>query len=634
MTAQTVAYLKGTEFTLTGAAGRIGPGDLDDVCDSYLPWDVNPTGGTPMPYVYMGVLHGSAYYQSLGGVIGSGNTTLVQQNNATYLQATITYAITNNLLCWLLPGVYEIYNATGVVLPGTVAAYGTGVLGSMWDTEINQFYPIGPGAPIFTIGDTVSTTNETFGVTVSGLFLSYGVPQSGSFTATIATTVLTVTGTPTGAPIGVGQVISGAGVTAGTTITSLGTGTGGAGTYNLSVSQTVSGATTMTNANPKAQPLVMGTLIDSVVENIACGGYTYPAYDGVALITANTGNAGVFSNRFANIFVWGVLHDMLNLGAHSTGNHWDNVYLNNGGGSPQPMSGHYLDFSFADLSSVFTRLNCEWGSCNSVVNAVNYNVRGLVFNGPHFEGITLTGASPCVFLVAAGSMMVNGLSLESLTLLSGNLTSGNYALIQDYNAAGDGTHFAINGLIIILDTASTWTSALYAYIPNAMLNDDVSVITIENGEIHDNSGTAQNVGRFLFDSHLALNVVAVTVNRWGRYSFGTHGSRIEKLVLAVSATYTHYGQLEDATILVPATVTSFTITLGVTMGATGTQAVKPGNTVRIRRLGAQANTGTLSLSGATLGSVCNNGQPPDFFGVFGGVSSAYTFTWAAYTPVT
>lgn len=59
-----------------------------------------------------------------------------------------------------------------------------------------------------------------------------------SFTGVIAGTTLTassVTGT-----IAVGQTLQGAGVTGGTTITALGTGTGGAGTYTVSASQTVS----------------------------------------------------------------------------------------------------------------------------------------------------------------------------------------------------------------------------------------------------------------------------------------------------------------------------------------------------------------------------------------------------------
>jgi hypothetical protein len=53
-------------------------------------------------------------------------------------------------------------------------------------------------------------------------------------TGSIASTVLTVTAVSSGA-LAIGQVISGTGVTAGTYIVSLGTGTGGVGTYNLSV---------------------------------------------------------------------------------------------------------------------------------------------------------------------------------------------------------------------------------------------------------------------------------------------------------------------------------------------------------------------------------------------------------------
>jgi len=55
----------------------------------------------------------------------------------------------------------------------------------------------------------------------------------------ISTTTLTVTDVYSGKPQ-VGQQITGAGVTAGTTITALGTGTGGTGTYTVSASQTVS----------------------------------------------------------------------------------------------------------------------------------------------------------------------------------------------------------------------------------------------------------------------------------------------------------------------------------------------------------------------------------------------------------
>jgi hypothetical protein len=63
-----------------------------------------------------------------------------------------------------------------------------------------------------------------------------------SFTASIAGTTMTVTAVGSGT-IAVGQLITGTGVTAGTTITALGTGTGSTGTYTVSASQTTASTT-------------------------------------------------------------------------------------------------------------------------------------------------------------------------------------------------------------------------------------------------------------------------------------------------------------------------------------------------------------------------------------------------------
>jgi hypothetical protein len=72
-----------------------------------------------------------------------------------------------------------------------------------------------------------------------------------SFTGTISTTTLTVSAVAAG-QLAVGQIISGTGVTPGTRITALGTGTGYTGTYTISVSQTVGSATAMTTDNKPA----------------------------------------------------------------------------------------------------------------------------------------------------------------------------------------------------------------------------------------------------------------------------------------------------------------------------------------------------------------------------------------------
>jgi hypothetical protein len=74
---------------------------------------------------------------------------------------------------------------------------------------------------------TIGTTN----------FLLIGASAAAVVTGSIAGTVLTVTAVTSGT-LAVGAVLSGTGVTAGTTITALGNGTGGNGTYTVSISQT------------------------------------------------------------------------------------------------------------------------------------------------------------------------------------------------------------------------------------------------------------------------------------------------------------------------------------------------------------------------------------------------------------
>jgi hypothetical protein len=76
-------------------------------------------------------------------------------------------------------------------------------------------------------------------------------------TGTIAGTVLTVSAVTSGV-LHVGQTIQGAGVTLGTIITALGTGSGGIGTYTLSVASTVAAGVTMYGLNFSVIPSTDG----------------------------------------------------------------------------------------------------------------------------------------------------------------------------------------------------------------------------------------------------------------------------------------------------------------------------------------------------------------------------------------
>jgi len=91
-------------------------------------------------------------------------------------------------------------------------------------------------------------------------------PTNAVVTGSISTTTLTVSAVTSGT-LSIGVVLSGTGITAGTTITALGTGTGGTGTYTVSASQTVS-STTITASNP----LTAGTYIESIFEFKTVGG--------------------------------------------------------------------------------------------------------------------------------------------------------------------------------------------------------------------------------------------------------------------------------------------------------------------------------------------------------------------------
>jgi hypothetical protein len=114
-------------------------------------------------------------------------------------------------------------------------------------------------------------------------------PINAVFTASISTTTMTVYSVTSGT-LSIGTVLSGTGITAGTTITALGTGTGGTGTYTISTSQTRNGisgtyarAAAVVTVTATAHGLSVG---DTVYLDFTSG----TATDGAFAITAVTAN--------------------------------------------------------------------------------------------------------------------------------------------------------------------------------------------------------------------------------------------------------------------------------------------------------------------------------------------------------
>lgn len=123
------------------------------------------------------------------------------------------------------------------VLPGAVKTPGAPI-------EVSEAGTVAAGA--VTVAGSATLADDL------GVYAADGTPYSkiipASFTASIATTVLTVSAISAGS-LGPGQIVAGSGVTAGTTILAQLTGTpGGVGTYSLSVSQTVASEAMTTTA--------------------------------------------------------------------------------------------------------------------------------------------------------------------------------------------------------------------------------------------------------------------------------------------------------------------------------------------------------------------------------------------------
>lgn len=144
----------------------------------------------------------------------------------------------------------------GTSTASTIAAETFSVTGSIAD---NLLTVSAVGSGTVEVGAPISGTNVVSGTTivsqVSGTPGGVGVYEVSIGEQTVASTtisgtygLLTVGGTVAGT-FGVGQTVTGSGIAAGTSITALGTGTGGAGTYIVNLTQTISSQAINTASN-------------------------------------------------------------------------------------------------------------------------------------------------------------------------------------------------------------------------------------------------------------------------------------------------------------------------------------------------------------------------------------------------
>lgn len=230
--------------SVTGTATGLSAGTSYD----FYVYDYNNTvcsGGPAYNTSALSALSISTPSGTISGIktVGTGGdydnlTTAFAAINASGLSGNVEFQLITGY-----PAVPETWPITG---PGAAAAAGFTI----------KVYPTTVATPLTIAGSSPAglfNFNSTAKLTFDGRVNQAGASvvtvantaplSTGSGTASsIAGTTLTVGGTVTG-NFAVGQTISGTGVTAGTIITALGTGTGGAGTYTVSISQTVASTT-------------------------------------------------------------------------------------------------------------------------------------------------------------------------------------------------------------------------------------------------------------------------------------------------------------------------------------------------------------------------------------------------------
>lgn len=172
---------------------------------------------------------------------------------ANYADGKVTFAATGT-------------TAAGAAATGSIAAATASVTGSITG-DLLSVTAVGSG--VLVPGGILSGTGVATGTqivsqasgTAGGIGTYYvSIPEQTVASTTISETYGTFTAASgaTGA-FGIGQVLSGTGVTAGTKVTALGTGTGGVGTYIVSPTQTAGSTTISAAGNVETKWIAMSS---------------------------------------------------------------------------------------------------------------------------------------------------------------------------------------------------------------------------------------------------------------------------------------------------------------------------------------------------------------------------------------
>jgi len=589
------------------------------------------------------------------------NGTLDEARNAV-LVVTGTNSATRKIVTPLVNKTYIVYNNTTggqnitiggssgsiVTIPNGLSVlvycdginYFTGITGLIGNQTISGNLIVtgnltATGTSAFTGASTFSSD-----VSVTGDFLTSSLSSydPATYTGGISGTTLTVVSSP--APVGkvfVGQRISGTGVTAGTQITALGTGTGGAGTYTVNTSQTVSNGTTITgvgaattvtalsgdnsvqvaNTSFVQDALATGSVGSiSGINPVANGGTTRSTLTLNSLIAGNNtlpvrqiaaGTAGniLTSAAFGVASFTGVISTGTLTASALTGTLTEGATIVGTG----VTVGTTINQLTSSAAAVTTKTYVSGGSIGSdkfVLNDATSLATGQLITG--------TGIPNNTFIQS-----ISGTTI-TLTRAFTVQASGSYPV---FTAGGAGTYTTtpsqtVSSTAMTASNGTSWTSAVPPsdsyrgqMFASAVFVGTISGTTLTVTSI---SGTTTygyiNIGNTVFGTGItgSPTIVSQTSGVTGKT-----GVYVLSVAQGVLSSFTMNNGTGSGTFVVPSLVSSFKVTLaGGGGGGGGSNACNNVNNAGNGGAGSTSSLGTaMTTTGGAGGTAANNGNGVD-----------------------
>lgn len=552
-TPRTVTYLENTSFPLSGPVSGITPQQMQDFVATSAPniagiTDPTNASGLGAP----AIIRKTVYLDQVSGYTpGTGLGTTIQTANGIALQAAITQAASNGWIIEANSNTYEFYRSGGLIIPANLTT------GFTWRgtrfSNIRNFYA---NSPTLVIGDATTPTNVCNNYDIDGFLIT-------------------------------------------------------------------SGCTTNTISSTNANLLVIGAAAFSRFHNFqvsadyGSSSPSTPPYRCVLQSGGASGSGDFFSNSCEDWLIGGALQTLLEHQGTSTGNVWKNIYIHQGTPTSGPLNvtgpavqfGNSISFP-AGENDVFEQMNIEWVSTTNgnILNISNH--RNLSLISTHLEGCALTQFAGGFISSSSSQINVDNLTVEVPAVLTGS-GAGSFCAIF---AAYGGCNYNVNNMRI------EWSQYSFYGSTTVFVNETLPLFLVVGGEGDLNSSFTLN-GLEVNDYSGGINTTFLQIDaNMPRANFNmptgalqSYRSGITKSVtvgaqFSASATYTHYGESEDAIIYVPAAITSFTLTLHTKQGPSTPASGFPtrtGNTLAVRRQSGSAS-GTLTVSDSTAGSITTN----------------------------